>query len=38
MSVLMANTQKLVESLLVKNGLINDEDLVKVHKLANADG
>lgn len=38
MSVLMANTQKLVESLLVKNGLITDEDLVKVHKLANADG
>nr|MBP7835039.1 type II/IV secretion system protein [Candidatus Saccharibacteria bacterium] len=38
MSVLMANTQKLVENLLVKNGLISDEDLVKVHKLANADG
>ncbi len=38
MSVLMANTQKLVENLLVKNGLISEEDLVKVHKLANADG
>ncbi len=38
MSVLMENTQKLVENLLVKNGLISDDDLVKVHKLANADG
>jgi type IV pilus assembly protein PilB len=38
MSVLMANTQKLVESLLVKNGLLSDADLVKVHKLANAEG
>jgi type IV pilus assembly protein PilB len=38
MSVLMANTQKLVENLLVKNGLISEEDLLKVHKLANADG
>jgi hypothetical protein len=29
MSVLMANTQKLVESLLVKNGLLSDADLSK---------
>ncbi|MCA9351076.1 hypothetical protein KC874_05295, partial [Candidatus Saccharibacteria bacterium] len=36
MSVLMADTQKLVESLLVKNGLLSEADLVEVHKLANA--
>ncbi|MBP9813440.1 type II/IV secretion system protein [Candidatus Saccharibacteria bacterium] len=38
MSVLMADTQKLVESLLVKNGLLSEADLVEVHKLANANG
>lgn len=34
----MANTQSLVEKLLVKNKLITQEELTKVHKIANADG